>query len=800
LFSGDDNQDYYANQFLDLLQTFSLKQYIDKPTHKDGHTLDLVITKSDSNLVSDFHVSVPWISDHSIIQFKLTVEKPSFIRKTISFHKWKSMDVDQFKQGISDANLLAHDSVSSLTKNYNQTMRELVEKYAPLITKTITERPHAEWYTSKLEKEKRTKRMLERRYVKTLSWDDAHRFNVQCAHVSDLLVKTRETFYSEQIKEQSGNQKGLFKVFNKLLHRTVDQPLPTYDSLEELVNRFADSFEDKIKLIRLDLQSARSADTTRNIEMTVTASAQMCEFKMVTESDVERIIMKSATKSCSLDPLPTWLLKECLSSLLPILTKIINLSLSEGEFPANFKEAILTPLLKKIMLDPDILKHFRPVSNLQYVSKLVEKVVDIQTTMHMKDNNMDDVYQSSYKIYHSTETAMLRLHNDILWALDQNKAVLLICLDLSAAFDTVDHQILLNRLEKHVGITGKCLSWYHSYLTNRKQSVVIHGVSSTVRDLSCGVPQGSVVGPKLFNIYMLPAGDIAKKHGVDHLFYADDKNLWIAFRQKEVMITLLWMEALIVDLREWLGDNWLMCNNDKTGALVINGPRRQPIDFPPLSIGDAQVLTSFSQRVLGFEVDECMNMKKQVNAVTKSCFYELSKMYKVRKCVTEEAAKTMVHTLVTSRLDYCNALLFGLPDCLLNKLWCVQKSSARLITMTRKYDHISPVMEDLHWLPIWQRIDYKVLLLSFKSLNGLAPQYLSDLLQRRPDCGTRRDHTNLLVNPRVNRITFGGRAFKKAAPELWNAIPEALRLCTSVDQFKRQLKTRLCRLVYGCSC
>jgi hypothetical protein len=186
------------------------------------------------------------------------------------------------------------------------------------------------------------------------------------------------------------------------------------------------------------------------------------------------------------------------------------------------------------------------------------------------------------------------------------------------------------------------------------------------------------------------------------------------------------MEALIVDLREWLGANRLMCNNDKTGALVINGPQLQPIDFPLLSIGDARVLTSFSQRVLGFEVDESMNMKKQVNAVTKSCFYELNKMYKVWKCVTEEATKTMVHTLVTSRLDYCKALLFGLPDCLLNKLWCVQKSSARLITMTRKYDHISPVMEDLHWLPIWQRIDYKVLLLAFESLNGLAPQYLSD--------------------------------------------------------------------------
>ncbi len=154
----------------------------------------------------------------------------------------------------------------------------------------------------------------------------------------------------------------------------------------------------------------------------------------------------------------------------------------------------------------------------------------------------------------------LHLHNDILSALDQNKAVLLVCLDPSAAFDTVNHKIHLNRLEKPVGIST-CLSWYRSYLTNRKQSVVIQGVSSTMRDLSSGVPQGSVFDPKMFNIYMLPAGDIAKKHGVDHLFSADDKNLWITFRQKEVMMTLLRIKSLIADLREWLGDNWLMYND-----------------------------------------------------------------------------------------------------------------------------------------------------------------------------------------------------------------------------------------------
>ncbi len=144
--------------------------------------------------------------------------------------------------------------------------------------------------------------------------------------------------------------------------------------------------------------------------------------------------------------------------LLPIITKIINLSLSKGIMPEDFKNANLLPLVKKIQLDVEILKNFRPISNLAYISKLIEKIVDShQMTTHMAVNNLHDIMQSSYKENHSTETAMLHMHNDILTTLDQNKSVLIICMDLSAAFDTVDHDILLNRIKKRIGITHTCL-------------------------------------------------------------------------------------------------------------------------------------------------------------------------------------------------------------------------------------------------------------------------------------------------------------------------------------------------------
>ncbi len=161
--------------------------------------------------------------------------------------------------------------------------------------------------------------------------------------------------------------------------------------------------------------------------------------------------------------------------------------------------------------------------------------------------------------------------------------------------------------------------------------------------------------------------------------------------------------------------------------------------------------------------------------------------------------------MITSGLDYRNALLYGLPDSLINKLWCIQKSAARLITMTDKHEHITPVIKKLHWLPIKQRIEYKILLLTYKSLHGQASAYLTDLLQKRSDRGSRMDNQNRLIVPLIKRDSFGGRTFSRASPMLWNCLPVNLRLCNSLEQFKTRVKTHLVQgvvmlVIYICIC
>ena len=208
-------------------------------------------------------------------------------------------------------------------------------------------------------------------------------------------------------------------------------------------------------------------------------------FMDATEVEIRNIIQLSPAKSCELYLLPTWLLKEC---IVPTITDIVNMSFRDSLMPKSLKTALIRPLLKKTGLDSDILKNYRPVSNLTFISKVIEKVVSGRLNEHLIKNSMFDPLQSAYRHKHSTETALIKVQNDILSALDAGSSAVLLMLDLSAAFDTKDHDILLSRLCNVYGITGDALDWFRSYLTGRIQRVVIENAVSGDQELGFGVP------------------------------------------------------------------------------------------------------------------------------------------------------------------------------------------------------------------------------------------------------------------------------------------------------------------------
>ena len=237
------------------------------------------------------------------------------------------------------------------------------------------------------------------------------------------------------------------------------------------------------------------------------------------------LVLKSPTKSCALDPITTGLLKACIDSLVPVVTRIVNESLESGTVCDILKQAVVTPLLKKPNLDSNMLENYRPVSNLPFISNIIEKAVLTQLQEHLIGNGLLETYRSAYRKEHSTETALLAVTDNLLSNIDNRLASIVTFLDLSAAFDTLDHQILLKRLSITYGIHAKALQWFSSYLSDRRQSVTIGSIFPKPVPLQSGVPHGSLLGTILFTLYTQPLSNTIQKHQFDYHKYADDTKL-----------------------------------------------------------------------------------------------------------------------------------------------------------------------------------------------------------------------------------------------------------------------------------
>ena len=302
------------------------------------------------------------------------------------------------------------------------------------------------------------------------------------------------------------SSKQLYNVTNQLLGRTKKSSLPSNIPTSDLPDTFCQFFNNKIEQIRNDIDT-QSADPPVFEPFT---GSEFCDFEPVTEVSMLELILKTAST------IPTSLTKQYLDALVPVITRIINTSLTNGIVPDCFKSAIVKPLLKKPGLDVNDLKNFRPVSNLPFLSKILEKVVLAQLESHLCRNNLREVCQSAYRQNRRTETLLLCVTDSLLCKADNRQVSLLTLLDQSAAFDTIDHNILLNRLSYSFGISGTVFKGFISYLTNRTQSVCVGDLNPSPLPLKYGVPQGSVLGLILFTLYSQPVSDKIREHNISY--------------------------------------------------------------------------------------------------------------------------------------------------------------------------------------------------------------------------------------------------------------------------------------------
>ncbi len=360
------------------------------------------------------------------------------------------------------------------------------------------------------------------------------------------LKAARTEHIRKLIDNNQNNPRFLFSTVARLTNNQTSPDLNIPSQFNS--NDFMNFFTDKIDNIRNTITNVDYTASSNSASFIAPKEKLLC-FTTIGQEELNKRITASKPTACLLDPVPTKLLKELPVAEVPLLN-IINSSLSLGHVPKPFKLAVIKPLIKKPQLDPSELANYRPISN-----------------SFLQKNDLCEEFQSGFRPHHSTETALVKITNNLFLASDQGCISLLVLLDLSAAFDTIDHDILIDRLQNYTGIQGQALSWFRSYLSDRYHFVYLNGESSQLSPVKYGVPQGSVLGPPLFSIYMLPLGNIIRKYGISFHCYADDTQLYISTRPDETS-KLSKLTECVKNVKDWMTNNFLLLNSDKTEILL----------------------------------------------------------------------------------------------------------------------------------------------------------------------------------------------------------------------------------------
>uniref|UniRef100_A0A803TSP9 Reverse transcriptase domain-containing protein n=1 Tax=Anolis carolinensis TaxID=28377 RepID=A0A803TSP9_ANOCA len=410
------------------------------------------------------------------------------------------MDPDGLLRSLGDLPVLeTGDPVDVLADRYNSELARALDTIAPerpLSLRRVTSTP---WFTEELAVMKRARRRLECIWRKSRDVSDQARAKAAIKAYSVALRAARKAFTTAHIASVANRPLELFRVVGELLRPPETQGLP-----DDLATRCSD-FAGKVAQICRELDSSLIVVPAEVTEVPV-CLILWDSFRLVLPDDVEGILGSVRATTCALDPCPSWLVKLAKDGLLDWFVAIINASLGQGTVPSCFKQAVVKPLLKKTSLDPSVCNNYRPISNLPFLGKVLERVVATQLQEFLDDTDFLDRSQSGFRPGHSTEMALVTLVDDLRRELDRGSVTLLVLLDISVAFDTIDHGILLGRLSG-MGLGGTVLLWLRSFLEGRSQKVKLGDTCSDPWPLTCGVPQGSILSPMLFNIYMKPLGD-----------------------------------------------------------------------------------------------------------------------------------------------------------------------------------------------------------------------------------------------------------------------------------------------------
>ena len=798
-----DEEDADALSFQSDLDIMGLKQLVSFATHQQGHKLDLVITEGDSHLVEINPTAGAYISDHRFIHMVVQLRRPSVqtIKKTII--KMDNVDMYDLVKEADLGVIYQIEDIDEMVQTFENLVKSALDKLTVKEEKVVPDRKKVPWMTSEVKEQRKIMRNRERIWKK---YGDDHQwqaFKRKQKRFKSILRHTKSNVLTAKILDCGRDMKKLFSLVFNITGTKPQNPMPDGESDEELSEKFASFFTKKIQTIVDGLSECHPFEPTP-----LEVESKIDRWMRPSEDFVKYIVKTMPNKQSELDVIPTSILKrdaqstdDDYMSLCGALSVIFTRCIEQGVFPSEWKYALVKPLLKEKSLDHEF-KNYRPVSNLPFISKVLEKVILTQFSKHMETQQLLLDYQSAYRHNYSCETCLVDLVDGILWNMEDMKCTALSCIDLSAAFDLVDREILLQVLDKRFGVEDKALDLIASYLQPRGFRVQVGKCRSEISELHRGVAQGSCLGPVLYSCFASTIPTVLPSE-IDIHGFADDHSFKKAFTPggEDEKVTITKLESALKSVKHWMDQNRLKMNDGKTEFIIFGSAQKlNKCETNTLDVNSVTITKAPSIKLLGANLDQNLTFELFVKIKCQKSWMSLKRIMLMRNLLTKESCGHLVLTLVITHLDYANSLLAGISDIHLNKLQRVQNAAAKLVLRRSKYDSSTDCLRDLHWLPVRFRIIYKVCMLVYKTLSGEAPIYMRDkLIRKRQSSINLRSNSDIhqLEIPAVRKQTHAARSFSYIGPVWWNQL--SIKTTSSLDlvDFKINLKTELFKKAFN---
>ena len=815
---GDFNKNWFNQEDSALLRSYAdicgLTQTVSEATRTVNTArsttttcLDLIFTNNPEQNMSNCKVISVGFTDHDLTVLSIKSKIPKGLSKVVYKRSYKHFSAEKF---INDLKLIpfwlveSSDDPNEALDTFLNLFRDIADIHAPIRKYTVKSKP-APWLTQNI-RDLMLMRDAAKREAKVSGFpSDWAVYRKLRNHVVKINRESKRAYFLEAINNTKKDPKSMWKTINNLLGRS-NCPIPTYAESngeiytkpKDIANHFAKFFNEKINKYRFEMSNPIDTEyVTKSITEIMTGKNCRFEFSSLSLLEVHSCLDKLPdTKVTGVDGIDNFLLRIASNIIAEPIRYIFNCSYAKSIFPDQWKVAKLHPIPKdKKQPFEDI--NSRPISLLNVLSKLHEKFAHKQICHYVSEHNLMLKNQHAYRINHSTESALLHLTDSCLDNMENGMLTGAALLDFSAAFDLIDHNLLLLKL-KCYNFSDNAINWIKSYLSGRTSTVYINGAFSNPIEMTCGVPQGSCLGPLLFSLFVNDLPTVLTT--ADITLYADDSTPFQSGHNARLISDKLQLDLSKVEL--WVAKNRLVLNADKTNSILIGS--RQKIKSAPslnLSIKDKIIEQLPCVKLLGVQVDENLSWKQHCEDLLKDCSKALGLLFKFSRYIPSKVLKIIAEALILSKLNYCCTVWGSAQNQeSINNLQKLQNKAARLI-LGYKVDEIS--RENLHdeigWLTVRQRIHVRTLMALHNVLYSGEPNAI--YVNFKPfeiihEHNTRfssrcRSDNMLLEKPTLKKKTFLARAFRARAIRLWNNLDYTIKIISSKSMFKSAVLKQL---------